>query len=220
MSLSCTSIPAPLQRLQLTRLLTRQYQHTTEAFLFLIEATPTMLDTSQSDSLKAPSGGMSQTAQLGWKGRENVKAKDAQSKMELALRAALAMMKRKVISNPKDLFGIVVFNTVSWQRYSDAEHAADVPFALRRSARRSRAPTRSTARPYLTCRRSPLLTLGTSGQRSKVSLSVSVRLQELTSPSTAVEDDPESIYNLFKPNEDSNVLASALSLATSWFVEK
>ncbi|ORY89587.1 SPOC like C-terminal domain-containing protein [Leucosporidium creatinivorum] len=81
------------------------YQHTTEAFLFMIEATPTMLDISQRDSLKSAPGAPSQSSQLGWKG------KDAQSKMELALRAALAVMKRKVISNPKDLVGIIIFNT-------------------------------------------------------------------------------------------------------------
>jgi hypothetical protein len=93
----------------------QQYQQTTEAFLFLIEATPTMLDTSQRDSLKSAPGALSQSTQLGWKGRDDGPPKDAQSKLELALRAALAMMKRKVISNPKDLFGIIIFNTVSLQ---------------------------------------------------------------------------------------------------------
>lgn len=35
------------------------------------------------------------------------------SKMEICLRAAYAMSKRKIISSPKDLFGILIFNTVS-----------------------------------------------------------------------------------------------------------
>lgn len=68
-----------------------------------------MLDTSQASNFKNPSpNAPSQSTQLSWKGKQ-----DAQSKMELALRAGLAMMKRKVISCPKDLVGIIVINTVS-----------------------------------------------------------------------------------------------------------
>lgn len=130
-------------RENLTRFQRTQYQHTTEAFLFLIEATPNMLDTSQRGSLKSPPGALSQTAQLGWKGREGAIGKDAQSKMELALRAALAMMKRKVISNPKDLVGIVVFNTVSWRccRRSEGEliHRSCFAGAIDRRERRVEA---------------------------------------------------------------------------------
>lgn len=68
-----------------------------------------MLDITQASNFKMSSpNAPSQSTQLGWKG-----SADAQSKMELALRAALAMMKRKVISCPKDLVGIIVTNTVS-----------------------------------------------------------------------------------------------------------
>lgn len=36
----------------------------------------------------------------------------AKSKMEVTLRTAYAMLKRKVISAPKDMIGILIFNTV------------------------------------------------------------------------------------------------------------
>lgn len=45
---------------------------------------------------------------LGWKGKNPPK-----SKLEVVLLSAYAMMKRKVISSPKDQVGIVIWNTVS-----------------------------------------------------------------------------------------------------------
>jgi len=48
--------------------------------------------------------------QLGWKGGP------ATSKMELSLRCAWAVMRKKVISAPKDLIGVLIFNTVSGTR--------------------------------------------------------------------------------------------------------
>lgn len=45
--------------------------------------------------------------QLGWKGGR------ARSKMELVLRCAWAFMRKKVIAAPKDLIGVLIFNTVS-----------------------------------------------------------------------------------------------------------
>lgn len=91
----------------------QQYQNTTEATLFLVEATETMLDTEQGAGLVARPGQASQSSLLNYKGRDGSTGGNASSKLELTLRAALAMMKRKVISCPKDLVGIIVFNTVS-----------------------------------------------------------------------------------------------------------
>lgn len=61
-----------------------------------------MLATTHKEGTELPLGG-----QLGWKGAP------ARSKLELSLRCAWAMMRRKVISAPKDSIGVVIFNTVS-----------------------------------------------------------------------------------------------------------
>lgn len=47
------------------------------------------------------------TQSVGYKGPP------AKSKMEVALRSVYAMMKRKVISAPKDVMGVLIFGTVS-----------------------------------------------------------------------------------------------------------
>lgn len=80
-----------------------QFYNNREAIIFLVEATPTTLDPEYgTDSL----GRALQSTQ-------GSKGKHPRSKLEVCLRCAYAMMKRKVISAPKDSVGIVVFNTVS-----------------------------------------------------------------------------------------------------------
>lgn len=81
-----------------------QYYNNKEAILFLIESTPTMLDPEY--GTLSPLG-----AEL--RSTQGAKATHARSKLEVCLRCAYAMMKRKVISAPRDSIGIVVFNTVS-----------------------------------------------------------------------------------------------------------
>ncbi|CEQ43197.1 SPOSA6832_05100, partial [Sporobolomyces salmonicolor] len=96
-----------------------EHRYSKSAVLFCIEATDSMLaptlETSPSTPLDpsapTPSSTPAQTTReainsLGWKGQ------DPKSKMELVLRTAYAMMKRKVISSPKDLVGILIWNTV------------------------------------------------------------------------------------------------------------
>jgi len=56
---------------------------------------------------------------LGWNGKTAPKCK-----MEVVLMAAYAMMKRKVISSPKDQVGILVWNTVSFT-YTMTSTASD-----------------------------------------------------------------------------------------------
>ncbi|KAK4054102.1 ATP-dependent DNA helicase II subunit 1 [Microbotryomycetes sp. JL201] len=85
-----------------------EYFSTSEAFLFLIEATDTMLQPFDEPMLPTQTGDASQSTLLGWKGKE-----PAKSKMELCLRCALAMMRRKVISSPKDKIGILIYNTAT-----------------------------------------------------------------------------------------------------------
>ncbi|GAA5875181.1 hypothetical protein JCM1840_007274 [Sporobolomyces johnsonii] len=104
-----------------------EHRYTKNAVLFCIEATDSMLaptlDPSSSTQLDPSAPTPSSTAtqstreainSLGWKG------KDPKSKMELVLRTAYAMMKRKVISSPKDLVGILVWNTETSQGPTDA----------------------------------------------------------------------------------------------------
>ncbi|GAA5919379.1 hypothetical protein JCM6882_004543 [Rhodosporidiobolus microsporus] len=95
--------------------LQEDYHHTKQATLWTIEATdamlaPTLQDAPPPDPTPTPSGTQSKPAPtqadgVAWKG------KPPRSKMEECLRAAYATMKRKVISSPKDLVGIVVWNT-------------------------------------------------------------------------------------------------------------
>lgn len=98
-----------------------------ESIYWCIEATPTMLapmlggagdpssgratapapsatPTSSSTQAKPPPA--TQTNAITWQGRP------ARSKMEECLRCVYAMMRRKVISSPKDLIGVLVWNTV------------------------------------------------------------------------------------------------------------
>ncbi|GAA5824381.1 hypothetical protein JCM11251_000398 [Rhodosporidiobolus azoricus] len=88
------------------------YRYTKQATLWAIEATdamlaPTLQDAPPPDPTQpTPSATQSKpTDGVAWNG------KPARSKMEECLRAAYATMKRKVISAPKDLVGIVVWNT-------------------------------------------------------------------------------------------------------------
>lgn len=91
-----------------------QYYHSRESTLFLLEATPTMLAPILEQASPAPRNATQSSTQakrstqraVGWKGGP------AKSKMELCLRSAYAMMKRKVISAPKDSVGVLIFNTV------------------------------------------------------------------------------------------------------------
>ncbi|KAK4054319.1 ATP-dependent DNA helicase II subunit 1 [Microbotryomycetes sp. JL221] len=85
-----------------------EYFSTSEAFLFLIEATDTMLEPTSPETQSQSSGDVSESTMLGWKSK-----RPAQTKMELCLRCALAMMRRKVISSPKDKIGVMVFNTAT-----------------------------------------------------------------------------------------------------------
>ncbi|GAA5955966.1 hypothetical protein JCM21900_002633 [Sporobolomyces salmonicolor] len=104
-----------------------EHRYSKSAVLFCIEATDSMLaptlETSPSTPLDpsapTPSSTPAQTTReainsLGWKGQ------DPKSKMELVLRTAYAMMKRKVISSPKDLVGILIWNTETAQGPTDA----------------------------------------------------------------------------------------------------
>lgn len=78
-----------------------------EATLFLIESTPTMLDPDAGSS--APLG----SALSGTPGASLSTDGHRRCKLEIVLRSAYAMMKRKVVSAPKDFIGIAIFNTVS-----------------------------------------------------------------------------------------------------------
>ncbi|GAA5847451.1 hypothetical protein JCM9279_000488 [Rhodotorula babjevae] len=90
-----------------------EYRHTKDSILWCIEATPTMLapllsaDSPGWDPSKPnPSGSArpSATQNLDWSGPP------AKSKMEECLRCAYAMMRRRVISSPKDLVSILIWN--------------------------------------------------------------------------------------------------------------
>ncbi|KAM0754970.1 Ku DNA-binding complex, Ku70 subunit [Meredithblackwellia eburnea MCA 4105] len=104
-----------------------QFYNSRDATLFLLEATDSMLEPSLAApdaSAPAPTqpSATQPTAtqpsatqtQVGWKG------KPARSKMELCLRSAFAMMKRKVFSAPKDSVGIVIFNTAEEKGSGDS----------------------------------------------------------------------------------------------------
>jgi ATP-dependent DNA helicase 2 subunit 1 len=108
-----------------------EFRQTKESIYWCIEATPTMLapmlapPSGDNSSLKpgaTPTPTLSsstqrpptttqtqtqaQTKEIAWKGAP------AKSKLEECLRCVYAMMKRKVISSPKDLLGVLIWNTV------------------------------------------------------------------------------------------------------------
>ncbi|GAA5914205.1 uncharacterized protein JCM6883_000775 [Sporobolomyces salmoneus] len=111
-----------------------EYRYSKSSILFCIEATSSMLEPSLNLELNAippatfpapsatsgappPSNvkqddeqktkhAKNEIRKLGWKGKTPPK-----SKLEVVLLAAFAMMKRKVISSPKDQVGIVIWNT-------------------------------------------------------------------------------------------------------------
>ncbi|BGP33089.1 ATP-dependent DNA helicase II subunit 1 [Rhodotorula toruloides] len=97
--------------------LQEDYRYTKDSILWCIEATPTMLEPMLAPSSSHPSdptptstaAPSTQANAVVWKGSP------AKSKMEECLRAAYAMMKRKVIASPKDHVGIVIWNTASSQ---------------------------------------------------------------------------------------------------------
>ncbi|GAA5867373.1 hypothetical protein JCM3774_003567, partial [Rhodotorula dairenensis] len=90
-----------------------EYRQTKESIYWCIEATPTMLapmltpppaPTPTSSSSRPPQT-QAQSDAILWKGAP------AKSKLEECLRCVYAMMKRKVISSPKDLLGVLIWNT-------------------------------------------------------------------------------------------------------------
>ncbi|GAA5974908.1 hypothetical protein JCM5350_004498 [Sporobolomyces pararoseus] len=123
-----------------------EYRYSKSSILFCIEATPSMLEptlnlenssTAFSSTFPAPSatanpaatqdskgkGKMSEQEvakmeikKLGWKGKNPPK-----SKLEVVLLSAYAMMKRKVISSPKDQVGIVIWYTAKTHNSQDAK---------------------------------------------------------------------------------------------------
>ncbi|GAA6056456.1 hypothetical protein JCM3770_007477 [Rhodotorula araucariae] len=93
-----------------------EYRHTKESVLWCIEATATMLapmldpstapaDPTQPTPTSSARPSATQSSAISWKGLP------PKSKMEECLRCAYAMMKRKVISSPKDYVSIIVWNT-------------------------------------------------------------------------------------------------------------
>lgn len=81
--------------------------------MFLLEATPTMLNPSPhmyDDKVESTPAGTAV------KGSE--KAPISKSKIELVLRHALDMMKRKITGSGADRIGIYIFNHVSEVRFS------------------------------------------------------------------------------------------------------
>ncbi|GAA5993494.1 hypothetical protein JCM11641_000840 [Rhodosporidiobolus odoratus] len=89
--------------------LQEDYRYTKTSTLWAIEATPDMLAPTLSDApLPSSTPSATQgaaTAAVGWKGQP------AKSKMEECLRAVYATMKRRVVSSPKDLVGVLIWNT-------------------------------------------------------------------------------------------------------------
>jgi ATP-dependent DNA helicase 2 subunit 1 len=71
--------------------------------IYLIESTNTMISPDAPESTVPDT---TQRTKLNWIGRP------AKSKLELTLRCALALMRRKIISAPKDKVAIVLYNTV------------------------------------------------------------------------------------------------------------
>ncbi|GAA6015830.1 hypothetical protein JCM11491_007201 [Sporobolomyces phaffii] len=123
-----------------------EYRYTKSSILFCIEATPSMLSpsldldpsTASTSTFPPPSATAAATQdtkgkskmsdedvakaeikKLGWKGKSAPK-----SKAEVVLLAAYAMMKRKVISSPKDQVGILFWNTAD-----TSENAHDAKLA-------------------------------------------------------------------------------------------
>lgn len=112
-----------------------EYRYTKSSILFCIEATPTMLaptlnldnssgppssfpppsathpnskqDAKGKGKMAEQEAARTEIRKLGWKGKSPPK-----SKLEVVLLSVYAMMKRKVISSPKDQVGVVVWNTV------------------------------------------------------------------------------------------------------------
>ncbi|GJN91425.1 hypothetical protein Rhopal_004446-T1 [Rhodotorula paludigena] len=95
-----------------------EHRYQKESILWCIEATESMLaptldssappplaDPTPTSSARPPPTQATHGSSVGWKG------KPAKSKMEECLRCAYAMMKRKVISSPKDYVGILIWNT-------------------------------------------------------------------------------------------------------------
>ncbi|GAA5853409.1 hypothetical protein JCM5353_004719 [Sporobolomyces roseus] len=113
------------------------YKYSKSSILFCIEATPSMLEPNldfESSTAPATFPPPSATAplptqtqgdrkeviaeirKLGWNGKTAPKCK-----LEVVLMAAYAMMKRKVISSPKDQVGILVWNTDATDSSADAK---------------------------------------------------------------------------------------------------
>ncbi|KAK4703670.1 ATP-dependent DNA helicase 2 subunit 1, partial [Phenoliferia sp. Uapishka_3] len=89
-----------------------EYHNSRTTVLFMIEATDTMLSPILGEDTASPPAATQAAA--AWKGQA------ARSKMEIVLRAAYAMMKRKVISAPKDSVGILIYNTAASQSIGES----------------------------------------------------------------------------------------------------
>ncbi|GAA6064690.1 hypothetical protein JCM10212_002408 [Sporobolomyces blumeae] len=111
----------------------QDYRYTKTSTLFCIEATPSMLaptldfdrPASELASTFDPSQPPPSQAQVD-KARAEIKAMSwpgrrmPTSKLEVVLLSAFAMIKRKIISSPKDQVGILIWNTQDTQHPSDA----------------------------------------------------------------------------------------------------
>ncbi|SGY13545.1 BQ5605_C010g05891 [Microbotryum silenes-dioicae] len=80
--------------------------HSSDATLFLIEATSSMLEPLVPASTDQPPPSTQTREKLGWKDKP-----DATTKLQACLRSAYAMMRRKAQSAPRDCIGIMIFNT-------------------------------------------------------------------------------------------------------------
>lgn len=165
-----------------------EYRHTKDSILWCIEATPTMLApmlspaSSSSSSTQAgptPSGSVrpSATQSLDWNGPP------ARSKMEECLRCAYAMMRRRVISSPKDLVSIMIWNCVRplSSRYEPSNSLLTRRQMLgRRTRARARRAPKTAATSSSTCSPSRRKTFAWSRKSSRVRLlSVQIDLRPL-----------------------------------------
>ncbi|KAL8286530.1 hypothetical protein RQP46_004547 [Phenoliferia psychrophenolica] len=109
-----------------------EFYHTRDATIFLLEATPSMLaptlappqpppPTQATQATQTQTSSSSATTQAAIDSRYGWTNKPATSKLEVCLRAAYAMMRRKVIGAPKDSIGIIIYNTAETKGVSDTK---------------------------------------------------------------------------------------------------
>ncbi|SCV69904.1 BQ2448_1298 [Microbotryum intermedium] len=92
--------------------------HSSDATLFLIEATPSMLEPFTPSSTDQPPPSTQTREKLGWKDKP-----DATTKLQACLRSAYAMMRRKAQSAPRDRIGIMIFNTAKTEGVKGGSNA-------------------------------------------------------------------------------------------------